>query len=502
MNTPSKTTPTNHNKNHRRRILHVILFPTILFAINYTRLIHDVSSQHPSHHAPRDVRTLSADRMPSLASTSIRHDDHANKLPRYKNTWQTRFHASKSNHRTGGYLFFKHIRKAGGTTLRSYFRHVLQYHGYDGTFPKVFRGVNRTRFPPYLLEEYDSIVAKSTVRTNTKLGDGHSGGKTEYPVYYIEQEFDAMDHQCPTLDPRWQDSLRVITLRHPVERIVSEFFYSGPGRYHPMNRTRLHLNDTSYLAELSNMLQRKIPEWMGKNYSRRRETRENRYRKDEIQNRLEGIIPTIFKALAGCSSHECLEEIAYNRAERQRNDGQYARLQSHRRNATTLIDERCTLHFITDERMFDLCNKVNRSPECPYGCDAPCFYPTSAWYNEVNATHLRWAMETLREFDVILLMETMNDEDQSAWLSDVMGVPRNASFALFHGGTMRNYGVAKEGYREKTRFYRDLLERLAGEVNDLLHEENQLEIELFEYAVKLNEMRTEQWKKEVHWTDA
>jgi hypothetical protein len=151
--------------------------------------------------------------------------------------------------------------------------------------------------------------------------------------------------------------------------------------------------------------------------------------------------------------------------------------------------------------MLDLCNKVNRSPECPYGCDAPCFYPTAAWYKEVNATHLRWARETLREFDVILLMETMDRTDQSAWLSDVLGVPRDASFALGRGGNTRNYGVEKDGVREKTHFYRDLLEKLAGDVSDLLHEENVLEIELFEYAMELNRIRTEQWKREVNWVE-
>jgi hypothetical protein len=340
------------------------------------------------------------------------------------------------------------------------------------------------------------------MNTTVSREHGSSGGEKDFQVYYVEQEFDAMDHQCPTLDPRWRDSLRIVTLRHPVERIVSEFFYSGPGRFHAINRTRLSLNDTAYLDELGHVLKTMLPEWMRINYARRRETRENRTRKDEIQKPFGRYYTDNFqlRALAGCSSPQCLGEIAYNPAERRRNQGQYARLQSHRHTHTP-INETCTLHFIDDERMFDLCNKVNRSPECPYGCDAPCFYPTTAWYKEVNATHLRWARETLREFDVILLMETMDRRDQSAWLSDVLGVPREVPFALFRGGNTRNYGVEKDGVREKTHFYRDLLERLAGDVSDLLHEENVLEIELFQYAVELNRIRTEQWKREVNWVE-
>ena len=98
-------------------------------------------------------------------------------------------------------------------------------------------------------------------------------------------------------------------------------------------------------------------------------------------------------------------------------------------------------------------------------------------------------------------METMYCRDQSAWRSDVLGVPREASSELFSGGNMRNYGVEKHGVREKTHFYRDLLERLAKDVSDLLHEENVLEIQLFEYAVELNQIWTEQWKREVGWMD-
>jgi hypothetical protein len=36
--------------------------------------------------------------------------------------------------RAGGFLFFKHIRKAGGTPLREYFSEVMKYHNNSRMF--------------------------------------------------------------------------------------------------------------------------------------------------------------------------------------------------------------------------------------------------------------------------------------------------------------------------------------------------------------------------------
>ena len=51
-------------------------------------------------------------------------------------------------------------------------------------------------------------------------------------------------------------------------------------------------------------------------------------------------------------------------------------------------------------------------------------------------------------------------EDQSDFLADVMGVPRDADFSLTKRGNMSSYGVEESGKREKSHFYRDLLMKL------------------------------------------
>src|SRR5210317_1301318 len=47
----------------------------------------------------------------------------------YRDRWNHRFSSSAARGKRGGYVFFKHIRKAGGTTLRSYIRNVFEHHG-------------------------------------------------------------------------------------------------------------------------------------------------------------------------------------------------------------------------------------------------------------------------------------------------------------------------------------------------------------------------------------
>ena len=199
------------------------------------------------------------------------------------------------------------------------------------------------------------------------------------------------------------------------------------------------------------------------------------------------------RALAGCSGH-CMDDLTFNAAEKKRMNKQLARL-----NKYESINSTCTLWFVTKERMFDLCNKVNHSPECPNGCDAPCFYPASG-YGELSQRHVVRALQSLQSFDAVMLMETLDDQDQSAFLADVMGVPRNSKFALANKNSV-NSRVEKSSKREKTHFYRELLSNLAKSVSDLLHEENKWEILFFEEAVKLNALYTRQWEAETKWKD-
>ena len=107
------------------------------------------------------------------------------------------------------------------------------------------------------------------------------------------------------------------------------------------------------------------------------------------------------------------------------------------------------------------------------------------------------AITALKEFDAVLLTEKLNEEDQANFLSDILGVPRDAAFSLVKRDLNSNSGVVKSDEREKTHFYRDLLVNLKlKDVIRKLNEENQLEIEFFNYGVQLNQMMIDQWKME------
>lgn len=103
-----------------------------------------------------------------------------------------------------------------------------------------------------------------------------------------------------------------------------------------------------------------------------------------------------------------------------------------------------------------------------------------------------------RGFDLVFLTETLDHNNQAAFLADVMGVPRNAAFSL----RKKNAKMRKSSEREKTHFYQDLLRNLTLEgLSWQIHEENELEIELFEYAVELNRKKVERWKEESGWNE-
>jgi hypothetical protein len=95
-------------------------------------------------------------------------------------------------------------------------------------------------------------------------------------------------------------------------------------------------------------------------------------------------------------------------------------------------------------------------------------------------------------------METYDDSDQSAFLADILGVPRDSGFNLGHRN-VTNSMVQKTTKHEKNSFYRDLLSKLSPVSLDLLRKENKLEIEFFEQAIKVNERKTAEWKRETGW---
>ena len=68
---------------------------------------------------------------------------------------------------------------------------------------------------------------------------------------------------------------------------------------------------------------------------------------------------------------------------------------------------------------------------CPNGCNGPCDYPVSAW-GPLDQKDVSNAIQALDQYDAVFITETFANDDQAAFLADVMGVPHNASFSLMN----------------------------------------------------------------------
>ncbi|KAL7479777.1 hypothetical protein ACHAW6_005497 [Cyclotella cf. meneghiniana] len=406
----------------------------------------------------------------SDSTTSVLVANDANDREPYLNRWQRRFASINNTNATseGAYFFFKHMRKAGGTSLRSYFRDVFQYHGVSCTRDDYGRMKKRGKAPEIL---------------------------------YVEHEFQTMDSECPLHDPRWERSLRVVTLRHPIERHMSEFFFSGPGTKVHIDRQQLYTNKT-YTKHLSTFLNENIPLWMNEEGGGRSFL--DRY--GEMEGRVNMYFGRFYtnnfqlRALAGCSSPDCLQRRHAGKLTPQFQQ-EMTRLHPITNENTTMYSSSvplCTQYFHKDHALYDPCAKGRtKRDECELGCDGPCFYPSVAW-GPLDRSDVARAVSALEAFDAVLLTETFDDPDQSAFLADVLGVPRDAEFALTNHN-VTNYVVHKTNKHEKTHFYRDLLSKLSPGSLEMLLAENDLEIEFFERAVEVNERKTNEWKRETRW---
>lgn len=277
---------------------------------------------------------------------------------------------------------------------------------------------------------------------------------------------------------------------------MSEFFFSGPGTKFHIDRTQLYTNET-YTQELSAFLTENIPEWMeqeggGKNSIRKfgpLEGRFNMYFGRFYTNNFQ------LRALAGCSNDGCM-------AKRLGNTAVPVQIQTlHPTGNATLYqtpNPTCTQYFHKVNVLFDPCAKSAYKQEvCALGCDGPCFYPSVAW-GSLDQSDVERAINALKDFDLILLMERFDDLDQAALMADVLGVPRDAEFALSkHNASYVT--VQKTNKRDKTHFYRDLLTKLSPNSLELLIEQNELELDFFEKAIQLHEQKMNEWKKETSW---
>eukprot|EP00804_Cyclotella_cryptica_P009994 CCRYP_015407-RA/>CCRYP_015407-RA protein AED:0.03 eAED:0.03 QI:840/1/1/1/0/0/3/1662/314 len=312
-----------------------------------------------------------------------------------------------------------------------------------------------------------------------------------------------MDSECPLHDPRWERSLRVVTLRHPIERHMSEFFFSGPGTKFYIDRQQLYTNET-YTKQLSTFLNEQVPLWIkqeggGKTFL-------DRY--GEMDGRLNMYFGRFYtnnfqlRAMAGCSSSDCLQRRHAGNLT-PKFEEEMAKLHPLRNKNTTMYSTSvplCTQYFHKDHGLYDPCAKGRmQQDECKLGCDGPCFYPSVAW-GPLDRSDVARALSALEAFDIVLLTETFDDPDQSAFLADVLGVPRDAEFALTNHN-VTNYVVQKRNKHEKTHFYRDLLAKLSPRSLEMLMVESELEVEFYERAVEVNSRMTKEWKRETNWKE-
>jgi len=99
-----------------------------------------------------------------------------NKEP-YLNRFQRRFASSKERGNKGGYLFLRHMRKAGGTTLRVYFHDALLHHN-------ITRSTDDFRsYKSLTKEQMEKRKAKTQKKDEAIVDPNH------YQVHYIEHEF-------------------------------------------------------------------------------------------------------------------------------------------------------------------------------------------------------------------------------------------------------------------------------------------------------------------------
>ena len=403
----------------------------------------------------------------------------------YRDRWNHRFSSSAARGKRGGYVFFKHIRKAGGTTLRTYIRYVFEYHG-------LSRDV----------ADYENMRAAATSHNQTNT----TGLSSKYDISYSEQEYFPLDWQCSRIDPRWEESLSIIVLRHPIERHLSEFFFSGIDQEKKVSifgkqrrvidRQALFHNNKTYIDTLAQFIAKEVPYWIensksdGNIVAKRNGYMFSRWYQDNFQ----------LRALAGCSSGECLERKQAKQPIEMENMTKAIK-EYHPLNYSYSIPEPICTQFFRENFLFDICNgktgQVSRD-QCSIGCDGPCSFPTVA-EGSLDESDVEHATEALKEFDAILLMEKLKYADQSAFVSDGMGVPRDAEFALDNMSGM-NTRVVKTTERELTHFYRDLLRKLnLNSVLELLESDNRLEIEFYNRAVDIYDRQMNTWKEETGW---
>ena len=318
----------------------------------------------------------------------------------YINQWAERI-------REGGYVYFKHLRKAAGTSMLAYLKKVINYHCEEVNCEKKY-----------------------------------SGGKkndTIYPWMVYHQEWRAMPRECPFHDPLWNKSINVIVLRNPIDRQLSEFFYSGYGRkVRKMKRLGEKVKvDATYEKEAVELMKVLIPSWMENKKSYGRGGYSHNYQLHMIS----GVTDDIPKTLKGQVSK-------------------------------TWFDGPCSYG------------------RAVYGG----VYPGHATTEE----SLRYAKAALKEYSMVLITETLSKPEQAEMVASMVGVPESVATLAKQRSNVRTNAVKT---KKNTLFkgYADLIQRHDPEFYDFVvrNMTGLLDIELYQHALEVNRNKTAQWRLEM-----
>ena len=388
--------------------------------------VHAVSAQHSLEYEPHHEPELPlTNRLPFKLQ---RRYQHKNNVP-------------------SGYIFNKHLRKCGGTTLRQYLEDVCLYYQ------------NLKEHAATLDVDDSDAPGPKMIAHAQQFGN----------VTYYEQEAYAMDWQCPKHDAqRWRDSLNVIALRNPLERHLSEFFYSGPGRHSRLKE--LHKEQNYNDGEFAHLLRIELPKWIeeGMAVTRKRGCL-RRHFSDEFQVR----------ALSGELSGNDKGPLPYSS-----------------------IDQDCSVHILSNGTFVNNAQCGN----CNIFCDGPCSYGNH-WRGgirgggEITGESLERAKSILRNFDVVLITEMMSEEDTVQMMADITGVPlgkgNNCASLLTDEKKVRAFGEAIATVEQKMTHYQSILkEAKADDMLQLIERHSQYEILLYEEAKQINREIVAQWKEE------
>jgi hypothetical protein len=257
------------------------------------------------------------------------------------------------------------------------------------------------------------------------------------PWLIYHQEWSAMPWECPFEDALWNQSINVIVLRDPIERQLSEFFYSGKGSSNgTMNRLgKAVKTDARHEKAAVALMKELVPIWMEQG---RNEAPTRNFNANYQTKMISGITP---------------------------------------RKPENMTDRK----FIW------------RKGPCSYGRGT---YGGARPNHNVTLESLQRAKAALKEFDLVLLTETLSKPEQAAMVADIVRVPESVmTLEKGRANTRTDVTTTKNA---AFKGYADMLKRNAPEVYELLRSTSELDIELYEHAVEVNRAKTERWRWEMN----